>query len=91
MNFYEIFLFLMVVFSILLFLNKYHIIMSLLILESIMVLVLGFIFFSSLNIYEDLFVFIMILCLSACESALGLSLLISIIRCFGSDYMMNLD
>nr|YP_004935070.1 NADH dehydrogenase subunit 4L [Succinea putris]AEQ93928.1 NADH dehydrogenase subunit 4L [Succinea putris] len=91
MNFYSFLLLLMVVFSILLFLNKYHIIMSLLILEGMMVLVLGYIFFSSLSIYENLFVFVMILCLSACESALGLSLLISIIRCFGSDFMKNLD
>nr|YP_010608775.1 NADH dehydrogenase subunit 4L [Succinea erythrophana]WAO26022.1 NADH dehydrogenase subunit 4L [Succinea erythrophana] len=91
MNFYEFLLLLMVAFSIFLLLNKYHIIMCLLILESLMVLVLGYVFFSSLNIYEDLFIFIMILCLSACESALGLSLLISIIRCFGSDYMKNLD
>nr|YP_010192447.1 NADH dehydrogenase subunit 4L [Oxyloma wujiaquensis]QZO77384.1 NADH dehydrogenase subunit 4L [Oxyloma wujiaquensis] len=91
MMLYMFLLMLMVVFSIIVFFNMNHIIMTLMILESLMILVLGFIIFSTLNLYNDLFIFIMILCLSACESALGLSLLISIIRCFGGDYLNNLD
>nr|UXW90888.1 NADH dehydrogenase subunit 4L [Succineidae gen. n. sp. z RM-2021] len=87
MNYYMVFWLLMGVLLFFLFVNKFHILMSLMILEMIMVLVLGIIFFSFTMVFKDMFIFIMILCISACEAAVGLSILISIIRCYGNDYM----
>nr|YP_011010364.1 NADH dehydrogenase subunit 4L [Metrocoris acutus]WPW46979.1 NADH dehydrogenase subunit 4L [Metrocoris acutus] len=68
-----------------------HLLLTLLILEYLAV-VIFFSFFMFLNCYLSEYYFIIIfLTFSVCEGVLGLSVLISMIRCHGNDNLMNLS
>nr|AVN67304.1 NADH dehydrogenase subunit 4L [Blaberus sp. B007] len=66
--------------------NRKHLLVTLLSLEFI-VLVLYFILYNYLSTFNYEFFFSMVfLTFSVCEGALGLSILVSMIRSYGSDY-----
>nr|APX40066.1 NADH dehydrogenase subunit 4L [Neocrepidodera brevicollis] len=69
--------------------NRKHLLLMLLSLEFIVIILyLGmFIYLSMLN-YEYFFMMIF-LTMSVCESALGLSILILMVRLYGNDYIMT--
>nr|UJG45432.1 NADH dehydrogenase subunit 4L [Gerris gibbifer] len=68
-----------------------HLLLTLLSLEYLVV-VLFFCFFCFLYNYESEYNFIIIfLTFSVCEGVLGLSILVSMIRCHGNDNLMNLS
>nr|YP_010240655.1 NADH dehydrogenase subunit 4L [Nicrophorus nepalensis]QTG39885.1 NADH dehydrogenase subunit 4L [Nicrophorus nepalensis] len=72
-------------------LNRKHFLLMLLSLEFI-VLSLYFMIFLYLNFYLYEFYFSMIfLIMSVCEGALGLSVLVSLIRSHGSDYFQSFN
>lgn len=69
--------------------NRKHLLSILLRLEYI-VLILFFILFLYLNIINyEIFFSIIFLTFSVCEGALGLSILVSIIRTHGNDYFQS--
>nr|YP_010730035.1 NADH dehydrogenase subunit 4L [Ctenophthalmus quadratus]WEF75075.1 NADH dehydrogenase subunit 4L [Ctenophthalmus quadratus] len=70
-------------------LNKRSLLVSLLILEYL-VLMLFMLLYLSLNfcMFENFFL-MMYIVMSVCESVLGLSILVSMIRTHGSDYFMG--
>nr|AVN67315.1 NADH dehydrogenase subunit 4L [Blaberus discoidalis]AVN67326.1 NADH dehydrogenase subunit 4L [Blaberus sp. B013] len=66
--------------------NRKHLLVTLLSLEFI-VLVLYFILYNYLSAFNyELFFSMVFLTFSVCEGALGLSILVSMIRSYGSDY-----
>nr|UBN08818.1 NADH dehydrogenase subunit 4L [Neogeoscapheus dahmsi] len=66
--------------------NRKHLLITLLSLEFI-VLILYTILFNYLNIFNfELFFMMIFLTFSVCEGALGLSILVSMIRSYGSDF-----
>nr|UJG45341.1 NADH dehydrogenase subunit 4L [Aquarius najas] len=68
-----------------------HLLLTLLSLEYLVV-VFFFVFFCFLYNYESEYNFIIIfLTFSVCEGVLGLSILVSMIRCHGNDNLMNLS
>nr|QEH58970.1 NADH dehydrogenase subunit 4L [Rhagovelia sp. XD-2019] len=68
-----------------------HILLTLLSLEYL-VIVVFFIMFYFFFIYSSEYNFLLIfLTFSVCEGVLGLSILVSMIRCHGNDYLMNLS
>nr|YP_010545947.1 NADH dehydrogenase subunit 4L [Triplax ainonia]UYG49582.1 NADH dehydrogenase subunit 4L [Triplax ainonia] len=69
--------------------NHKHLLMMLLSLEVILLsLFMNLIFFFSMMNYEMFFLMIF-LSFSVCEGALGLSVLVSMIRAYGNDYIMS--
>nr|AVN68162.1 NADH dehydrogenase subunit 4L [Ectoneura hanitschi] len=69
--------------------NRKHLLVTLLSLEFI-VLVVYMAMFLYLNIYNyELYFSMVFLTFSVCEGALGLSILISMIRSYGNDYFFN--
>nr|APX40079.1 NADH dehydrogenase subunit 4L [Orestia punctipennis] len=83
-------LFLMFIFSILSFiLNRKHLLLMLLALEFIVIILYFslFIYLSMMN-YEYFFSLIF-LTMSVCESVLGLSILILMVRMYGNDYILT--
>nr|AVN67630.1 NADH dehydrogenase subunit 4L [Paratemnopteryx couloniana] len=70
-------------------LNRKHLLVTLLSLEFI-VLILYIILYSYLNMYNyELFFSMGFLTFSVCEGALGLSILVSMIRSCGNDYFQT--
>nr|YP_011010351.1 NADH dehydrogenase subunit 4L [Metrocoris tigrinus]WPW46966.1 NADH dehydrogenase subunit 4L [Metrocoris tigrinus] len=68
-----------------------HLLLTLLSLEYLVVIIF-FSFFLFLNFYDSEYYFIIIfLTFSVCEGVLGLSILVSMIRCHGNDNLMNLS
>nr|AML25578.1 NADH dehydrogenase subunit 4L [Erotylidae sp. BMNH 1274392] len=69
--------------------KRKHLLLMLLSLEFIVLsLYFGlFIYFSMMS--YDYFFSMIFLTISVCEGALGLSILVLMIRCFGNDYMMS--
>nr|QEH58936.1 NADH dehydrogenase subunit 4L [Trepobates sp. XD-2019] len=68
-----------------------HLLLTLLSLEYLVVLIF-FAFFVFLSLYITEYNFIIIfLTFSVCEGVLGLSVLVSMIRCHGNDNLMNLS
>nr|ARI43897.1 NADH dehydrogenase subunit 4L [Harmonia axyridis]ARI43906.1 NADH dehydrogenase subunit 4L [Harmonia axyridis] len=82
----------MFIFSILnFFINRKHLLMTLLSLELvILTLFMMMYFYLSYFSYEFYFV-VVFLTMSVCESVLGLSLLVSMIRSYGNDYFNSLN
>nr|AVN68114.1 NADH dehydrogenase subunit 4L [Carbrunneria paramaxi] len=71
--------------------NRKHLLVTLLSLEFIM-LVLYIVLYSYLNSFNYELVFSMVfLTFSVCEGALGLSILVSMIRSYGNDYFNTLS
>nr|YP_009995411.1 NADH dehydrogenase subunit 4L [Ochthebius lividipennis]QNP09827.1 NADH dehydrogenase subunit 4L [Ochthebius lividipennis] len=72
-------------------LKRKHLLLMLLSLEFI-ILSLYFMMFMSLSYYNNEFYFSMIfMTMSVCEGALGLSLLVSLIRTHGNDYFQSFN
>nr|UBN08753.1 NADH dehydrogenase subunit 4L [Macropanesthia heppleorum] len=66
--------------------NRKHLLATLLSLEFI-VLILYMVLFSYLNMYNfELFFMMIFISFSVCEGALGLSILVSMIRSYGNDF-----
>lgn len=65
--------------------NKSHIIVLLLILECIILILLVYLFFILIEITSNPNIFLLILSFRACEAALGLSILVSLMRYYGND------
>nr|ALO77171.1 NADH deshydrogenase subunit 4L [Phloiophilus edwardsi] len=71
-------------------LNKKHLLLALMSMEYLILpLYLGMFIYLNLMNYEQYFSLIF-LSISVCESALGLSLLVSLIRTHGNDYVKNM-
>lgn len=69
--------------------NRKHLLVTLLRLEFIILLIYIYIY-THLNSYDyELFFRIVFLTFSVCEGALGLSILVSIIRTYGNDYFLS--
>nr|YP_009564774.1 NADH dehydrogenase subunit 4L [Henosepilachna vigintioctopunctata]QAY82225.1 NADH dehydrogenase subunit 4L [Henosepilachna vigintioctopunctata] len=73
-------------------LKRKHLLMMLLSMEFIILSLLILMFYYFLNFSNEYYFSMIFLSFSVCESALGLSLLVSLIRSHGSDYfyMFNL-
>nr|UEP16615.1 NADH dehydrogenase subunit 4L [Botanophila rubrifrons] len=71
-------------------LNRKHLLSMLLSLEYI-VLMLYFLLFIYLNMLNSEFFLLMFLTFSVCEGALGLSILVSMIRTHGNDYFQSFN
>lgn len=61
----------------------------LLLLESIILILICYFFFILIELGSDPFIFLLILTLGACEAALGLSLLVRLIRFHGNDQLRS--
>nr|YP_011004711.1 NADH dehydrogenase subunit 4L [Podonevadne trigona]WPT28351.1 NADH dehydrogenase subunit 4L [Podonevadne trigona] len=71
--------------------NRKHLLLTLLTLEGLMLMVFSLLTLVSLH-WSPMPIFILIfLTLVACEGALGLSLLVSVIRTHGSDHVNSLN
>nr|WAX39125.1 NADH dehydrogenase subunit 4L [Anaplecta sp. 1 ZQW-2020] len=69
--------------------NHKHLLVTLLSLEFIVLIVfMSICVFLSIYNYEYYFLFIF-LTFSVCEGALGLSILVSMVRCYGNDYFSS--
>nr|AHA52592.1 NADH dehydrogenase subunit 4L [Sigalphus bicolor] len=68
-----------------------HILMTLISLEFIMVNLMMLMYLNFLHIKLNLFIFSYFLSIAVCESVMGLSLLIYMIRYNGNDYMKILN
>nr|QPT74081.1 NADH dehydrogenase subunit 4L [Micadina brachyptera] len=71
--------------------NYDHFLITLLSLEYIVLSLFWFIFIYMLFSMFDLFFMMMMLTFWVCEAALGLSLLVSLIRGFGNDYFNSFN
>lgn len=72
------------------FVSKYkHLLITLLRLEFIVLIIFYFLLFFLLNVDYNLYFIIIFLVFSVCEGALGLSILILIIRTYGNDYFQT--
>jgi len=70
--------------------HSLHIISLLLILEALILILLVFIFYIVIEINNNPFMFISILTFGACEGALGLSVLVRLIRFNRNDYINSI-
>nr|AXS66057.1 NADH dehydrogenase subunit 4L [Cucujoidea sp. 42 KM-2017] len=81
--YFMIFLF---IFSILMFsLNRKHFLMMLLSMEFVVLILFMFLFLYLMSLSFESYFSMIFLSLSVCESALGLSLLVSMVRFYGND------
>nr|YP_010735473.1 NADH dehydrogenase subunit 4L [Deroceras laeve]WEI33064.1 NADH dehydrogenase subunit 4L [Deroceras laeve] len=71
--------------------NSAHIMSLLLLLESMMLILMCFFFFILIELGADPLMFLLMLTLSACEAALGLSILVSLMRFHGNDQLMSIS
>lgn len=71
--------------------NRVHIISLLLLLESIILILMCFFFFVLIELGADPLMFLLVLTLSACEAALGLSILVRLIRFHGNDQLRSIS
>nr|BBA10679.1 NADH dehydrogenase subunit 4L [Zaptyx exulans] len=62
-----------------------HYLSALLILESMVLILLIFVVTFSFSLLEGLMIYLFVLTLSVCEAALGLTLLISLVKLSGND------
>jgi len=91
MNIYIIIIFMFIVGN-LIFVSKHkHLLIVLLSLEFIVLRVFFLFLIYLLIINYDLYILIVFLVFSVCEGALGLSILISIIRTHGNDFFQRLN
>nr|ARH54321.1 NADH dehydrogenase subunit 4L [Curculionidae sp. 6 AH-2016] len=92
MNFYFYSLVSLFFSSLYIYVSKYkHFLLMLLSLESIILSLYLLLMFYLLNFNNEFFMLMIYLTMSVCESALGLSLLVLLIRTHGSDSIMLFD
>nr|AYR05307.1 NADH dehydrogenase subunit 4L [Coleoptera sp. ACP-2013] len=78
--------------SLFIYVSKYkHFLLMLLSLESIVLSLYVLIFIYFIQFMNEYFLLMLFLSMSVCESALGLSLLVLIVRIHGSDMIMIFD
>nr|YP_009271539.1 NADH dehydrogenase subunit 4L [Hypselodoris festiva]ANX10019.1 NADH dehydrogenase subunit 4L [Hypselodoris festiva] len=68
-----------------------HILALLISLEALMLSLLVFLFSFSMLFGSSFHIFLILLTFAACEAALGLGLLVSLLRVRGNDYVMSLS
>lgn len=66
--------------------NKKHFLITLLLLETIIIILLFYFFFA--HLVFNAYYFLIFITLSACEGALGLSILVNLARRYRSDYLL---
>nr|AVN68350.1 NADH dehydrogenase subunit 4L [Euphyllodromia sp. Z257] len=66
--------------------NRKHLLVTLLSLELIVLVVYMLLYYYLIVFNYELYFVLIFLIFSVCEGALGLSILISMIRCYGNDY-----
>nr|YP_010960293.1 NADH dehydrogenase subunit 4L [Rhynchophorus phoenicis]WNH29326.1 NADH dehydrogenase subunit 4L [Rhynchophorus phoenicis] len=71
-------------------LKRKHMLLMLLSLEYTIVSMF-LMLFMFLNMFEDYYFSLIYLVMSVCESALGLSILVSMIRSYGNDFIMSFN
>nr|ALO71149.1 NADH deshydrogenase subunit 4L [Stenus comma] len=72
-------------------LKRKHFLLMLMMLEFLIMLMYLYMFMMCLNFYNEFYLLMMFLTLSVCESSLGLSILVSIIRTHGNDYFKSMS
>lgn len=71
--------------------KRKHLLIVLLSLEFIILRIFFLIIIYYINIYNELYFLINFLVFTVCEGALGLSILVSIIRTYGNDYIQSFN
>nr|YP_011010468.1 NADH dehydrogenase subunit 4L [Asclepios annandalei]WPW47096.1 NADH dehydrogenase subunit 4L [Asclepios annandalei] len=71
--------------------SRKHLLLTLLSLEYLIVIIFFSLFFFLYNYMGEYYFIIFFLTFSVCEGVLGLSLLVSMIRCHGNDNLMNIS
>lgn len=71
--------------------NRKHLLITLLSLEYIVLRLFMFIYIYIIGRYSELYFLILFLVLGVCEGALGLSILVSIIRTHGNNYFQSFN
>nr|QIJ99775.1 NADH dehydrogenase subunit 4L [Caenis sp. JYZ-2020] len=69
--------------------NRKHLLTTLLSLEMMVLGLFGVVIFVSSTYWGDLYLSMIFLTFSVCEGALGLSLLVFLVRCHGNDYFQT--
>nr|AFQ62375.1 NADH dehydrogenase subunit 4L [Silvanus unidentatus] len=70
-------------------LNRGHLLMVLLMLEFIVVSIYYVFYSSLLNYSGEIYLSMIYIIMSACEGVLGLSILVSMVRCYGNDKFLS--
>nr|AXS65977.1 NADH dehydrogenase subunit 4L [Curculionoidea sp. 22 KM-2017] len=84
--------FLMILAGIYIYVAKYkHLLLMLLSLEFLVLALFGMVFMNYINFLGDGFILMIYLTMSVCEGALGLSLLVYLIRNYGNDMILTFD
>nr|AXS66137.1 NADH dehydrogenase subunit 4L [Curculionoidea sp. 30 KM-2017] len=68
-----------------------HLLLMLLSLEFLVLSLFGLVFLNYINYLMDSFILMVYLTMTVCEGALGLSLLVFVIRNYGNDMIMTFD
>nr|YP_009590300.1 NADH dehydrogenase subunit 4L [Alcidodes juglans]QBM10387.1 NADH dehydrogenase subunit 4L [Alcidodes juglans] len=91
-NFYSYFLICLFFSGIIVYAYKYkHLLLMLLSLEICVVGLFGLMLMYFTHYYNEFFLSMVYLTMSVCEGALGLSLLVFVVRTFGNDKIMSFD
>nr|QDI93345.1 NADH dehydrogenase subunit 4L [Quercophylus gonoporospinus] len=67
-----------------------HLLVTLLSLEYLVLCIYMYFMFFIMNYFGDMYLILIFLTFSVCEGVLGLSSLVSLIRCHGNDYINSL-
>nr|YP_010599797.1 NADH dehydrogenase subunit 4L [Nola angustipennis]WAL04257.1 NADH dehydrogenase subunit 4L [Nola angustipennis] len=90
-NMIMIFIFMFIVGNMIFILKHKHLLIVLLSLEYIVLSIFCIMMFFFINIEYDLYMLMVFLVFSVCEGALGLSILVSMIRTHGNDYFQSFN
>nr|WHL46470.1 NADH dehydrogenase subunit 4L [Sarbanissa venusta] len=91
LNMWIVFIFMFIIGN-LIFISKHkHLLITLLSLEFIVLSLFFFMLFYMLGIDYDMYMLMVFLVFSVCEGALGLSILVSMIRTHGNDYFQSFN
>nr|YP_010583113.1 NADH dehydrogenase subunit 4L [Opamata lipcowa]UGN61559.1 NADH dehydrogenase subunit 4L [Opamata lipcowa] len=88
MNFFLLYMFFMGLFCLILI--RKHILLCLLSLEFVVLSLLLTIFIFCLSFKYSFYMYLIMMTFFVCEGALGLSILVYMIRCHGNDYLMGM-
>nr|YP_010534996.1 NADH dehydrogenase subunit 4L [Epinotia rubiginosana]UYA96963.1 NADH dehydrogenase subunit 4L [Epinotia rubiginosana] len=94
MKIFDVLLLVIVMFTIgnLIFVSKHkHLLIILLSLEFMVLSIFLFMLFILVNMQYNMYMLMMFLVFSVCEGALGLSILVSMIRTHGNDYFQSFN
>lgn len=71
--------------------KRKHLLVTLLRLEGLILIIFGLVYYNALNIISLQSFLLVFLTLAACEGALGLSLLVGIVRNYGGDHFNSFN